>query len=123
MLGQSHDVLGPLPQRWHTKLKLAQPMVQVLAKSPLFYPCFKVLIGRSHDANIDLDFAMASQTIEGLAVEHTQQFHLRLQLQFADFVQKQSSFVSQFEQTGFGAICSTECTLLVSEQLALDQVF
>ncbi len=65
---------------------------------------------------------MATQPVERLAIEHAQQFHLGLQLQFADFVEEQRALVGHFEQARLGSVGAAERAFFVSEQFAFDQV-
>src|SRR5215472_7137180 len=122
MLRESDDVFRTLPQRRNTKLELAEAVEQILAKSALLHRGFEVLIGGSNNSNIDLDLAVSAQTVKRLAIEDAQQLHLRLQLQFADFIEKQRSPICQLEQPGLGAVSAAESSFFVPEQFTLDKV-
>ena len=93
MFREGDDVLGALAQRRNAELKLAETVKEILAKAAFLDRGFKILIGGGDNANIDSDLAVTAKTIKGLAVEYAQQFHLSLQLQFADFVEEQSALV------------------------------
>ncbi len=90
VLGQSHDVLGTFAQRGHTKLKLAETMEKILAKSARLDCGIEILIGGSDDANIDFDFAVTTQAIERISIQNAQKLDLSLQLQLADFIEEQA---------------------------------
>src|SRR5579859_2230465 len=123
MFRQGHDVLGTFTQRWDAELELAQAVKQVLSKTTILNRRLKILVGGSNDAYIHVDFSMPAETIEGLAVQHSQELHLSLQLQLADFVQEQRALVGQFEKTGLGSVGAAESSFFIPKEFALDQVF
>src|ERR1700722_754463 len=123
MLGQRHNILGTLAQRWHTELQLAQAMEKILAEAAIAHGAFEILVGGGDDAYVDFYLAMSAETVEGLTVEHAQQLDLRLQLQFADFVEEQRAAVREFEQAGLGRVGAAEGSFFVSEEFALHQIF
>ncbi len=101
------------PRRWNRSWR----------KRPSLDCGFEILVGGRDNADIDFDLAVAAQTVEGLAIQHAQQFHLSLQLQFADFVEEQRALVGQFKQTGLGGIGAAEGAFFVSEEFAFHEVF
>src|SRR5579871_5686416 len=123
MFSQGNNILGPLAQRRNPELELTEAMKEVLAESSLPYGSFQILVGCGNDANVNLDLAVSTETIERLTVEHAQKFHLRLQLQFADFVQKKCSLVRQFEQSGLGAVGPAEGPFFIAEEFTFNQIF
>ena len=102
---------------------MAEAVEEILAEAAILDRGFEILIGGGDDADIDVDLAVTAETVEGLAVEDAQQFHLSLRLQFADFVEEKSAFVGQFEQAGLGDVGAAEGAFFVSEEFALHQVF
>src|SRR5580704_10722106 len=122
VLGQGDDILGTLPQRRHAKLKLAETVKKILAKTAGAYGSVEILIGGGDDTDIDCDLAMASEAVEGRTIQHAQQLDLGLKLQFPDFVEEKRAFVGQFEQAGLGGIGAGEGAFFIAEQLALDQI-
>ncbi len=98
-------------------------MKEILAEAAILDRSFEVLIGGGDNADVDFNFAVAAETIEGLAVEHTQQLDLSLRLQFADLVEEERALVGEFEEPGLGGIGAAERAFFVSEEFALDQVF
>ncbi len=105
------------------KLKLAETMKQILAEAALLNRGLKVLVGRSHNTDIYLDFPVPAETIKGLSIQHAQQLYLSVQLQFADFVEEQRTPVRHFKQAWLGRIGSAKRALFIPEQLALHQIF
>src|SRR5579864_1274337 len=118
MFREGNDVFGSLAQR-----ELAEAVKQILAEAAFFDCGFEILIGSGDNADVDVNFAVAAETVEGLAIEHAQQFHLGLQLQFADFVEKKGALVGHFEEAWLGNIGSAESSFFISEEFALHQVF
>src|SRR5258708_1146832 len=99
MFGQSDDILRPLPQRRHAKLKLAETMKEILAKAALGHRGVEILIGGGDNAHIDFDLAVAAEAVEGISIQYAQELHLSLELQFADFIEEERALVGEFEQT------------------------
>src|SRR3954454_25300461 len=122
MLGKGHRVLRPLAQRRNSQLKLAEAMKEPLAEPSFSYSCLKVLVRGGNDADVNLDLAMSTEPAKRLPIQHAQQFHLPLQLQFADLVQKERSPVGEFKEPRFRRIGAAEGAFLVSEKFALYQV-
>ena len=123
MFGERNDIFGTLAQRRNAKLKLSETMKEILAEAAFAHRGFEILVGGGNDADIHLDLAMPAETVEGLAIEHAQQLDLRLQLQFADFVEEERALVGQFEESGLGSVSAAERAFFVSEQFALHQIF
>src|SRR5438270_7163072 len=97
-------------------------MEEILPEARLSDRSFKILVGCRHDPHIHFDLAMSTQSIERLPVKHTQQLHLSLQLEFANFVQEERAFVSQLEQSRLRTVGAAEGAFFISEQFAFDQV-
>src|SRR5271168_4502897 len=108
MFGQRDDVFGPLPQRGHAELKLAETMKKILAKAAGGDGSVEILVGGGNYTDVDRDFTVASQAVEGRTIQHAQQFDLRLNLEFTDFVEEKCAFVGKFKQTGLGCIGAGE---------------
>ena len=123
VFGKGNDVLRTLSQRGNAQLELTEAVKKILAEAAISHRGFEILVGGGDNAYINFDFAMAAETVEGLAIEHAQQFHLSLQLQFADFVEKKRALVGHFEQPGLGGVGAAESAFFVSEKLALDEIF
>src|SRR6202050_592227 len=52
VLRQRDDVLRPLTQRWHSKLKLSEAMKKILAETARGNGSVEILIGSGDDANL-----------------------------------------------------------------------
>src|ERR1700747_1319746 len=84
MLGERDDIFWPFAQRRNSQLKLAKAVKQILAEAALAHRGLKVLVGSGDNADVNLDLAMPTQTVERLSIKHAHQLHLCLQLQFPD---------------------------------------
>ena len=120
---QRGNIFGTLAQRRNAQLELAQAVKKIFAEAPFVHRQFKILIGSGNYSHINCDFSVPAQTVIWRAVQHAQQFHLDLRLQFANFVQKNRALVRQFEQTGLRAIGAAEGSLFVAEQFTFHQMF
>ena len=79
------------------KLKLAEAMEKILPKAARGHGGIEILIGGGDDADIDFDLAVTAQTVEWISIQNTQQLYLRVQLQFADFIEEKRALVGHFE--------------------------
>src|SRR4029077_6205946 len=104
------------------KLELRQTMIEVAAKAACPYEFFKIVVGGGHHAHIHGNFFIAAQPVIRHTVQHAQQLHLDLQIQVADFIKKESSFVGHLKKAGLQGICAAECAFFVSKKLAFYQV-
>ena len=123
MFREGNNVLGTIAQRWNAKLELPEPVVEILTESTVFHRGFEILIGGGDNADVDLNLTVTAEPVEGLAVKHAQQFHLRLQLQFADFVEEKCPLVGEFEKARLRGVGAAERSLFVSKELALNKIF
>src|SRR5690242_18009523 len=123
MLGESDDIFWSLAQRRNPQLKLAEAVKQILAEAALAYCGLEVLVGCGDNPDVNLDFAMPAQTVEGLSIKHAQQLHLCLQLQFPDLIEEKCASVGKLKQARLRCVGAAERAFFVSEQLALHQVF
>src|ERR1700690_721580 len=122
ILRQGCNVFGALAQRRHPQLELTQAVEQVLAEPAFLYRQLKILVRGRHHAHVDGDFAMSTQPVIGRTVKHTQQLHLNLSLELANFVKEDGALVGQFKQSGLGGISAAERAFLVTKQFTFDQV-
>ena len=123
MFGEGDDILGALAQRRNAQLELSKAVEEVLTEAAFFDGGFEILVSGGDDADVDFNLAVTAETVEGLAIEHAQEFHLSLQLQFADFVEEESAFLGEFEKAGLRGIGAAEGAFFVSEEFAFDEVF
>src|ERR1700733_2343383 len=93
------NVPGAIPQRRQADRKDTQAIAEVRAKLTILNHSRKVPIRRSYQANVHLNGASASQPLEFLLLQDTQQFRLELQRQVPGFVQEQRPLVCQLKST------------------------
>ena len=121
--GQRDDVAGTLGQGQQAHAESGNAVVQVFAE---LTPCdgfFQVLVGGGHDAYIQLDGALATQSGELALLQHAQQLALQVHGHLANFVQKQGAALGLFKQTLLIAVGARECAFVVTKQHVFDQVF
>ena len=70
VINQIGDILLALPQRRQVDRQHIQPVVEVLAKCPLFQRRPQVLVGRGNDSNVHLSRLGAAQAFEFALLQH-----------------------------------------------------
>ena len=68
-----------------------QPVKEVFAKFPFAHHAVKIAIGGGDDAHVHLARACAAERFEFAFLQHAQQFGLKVQRQFADFIEENAS--------------------------------
>ena len=110
------------PKRGQVHGDHLEPVEQVLAEAAVGDPLLEGLVGRGDDAHVGADGALPPDPVELLLLQHPQQVHLGFEGDVADLVEKDGAPGGQFELPLLHLQGSGERPLLVSEQLALDQV-
>src|SRR4029450_5002600 len=77
MLDQKADVLAPFSQGWNPDREDVQAVEQVLPKAPLRDLYLQVPVRGTDDANVDRQGLAASDPLELLFLQHTEQLRLR----------------------------------------------
>ena len=122
VLRQERDVLPPLAQGGHRDRNDVQPVIKVFAELPLRDRARQVAMRGRHNAHVDRDVGLSPDPAEGPALEHAQELGLELQRHLPDLVQEQRAGVREIEQALLEVLGVGESTLLVAEELALQQV-
>src|SRR5216684_3374138 len=122
-LRQRPDIIGPLPKGRHMNLNSAQAVKQIGAESAGVYGFLKIYVAGSHHTHVDRYLARSTQPVIWNSIENAQKLHLRLGIQFTDFIQEKRSVIGGFEQPLLHGVGAAECAFLVSEQLTLDEMF
>src|SRR5947199_180246 len=122
VLDQERQVLDPLAQRRQQDRDDVQPVVQVLAEAPRLHFGLEVLVGGGEDADVDLEGAVAAHPLELALLEHAQDLRLRLRPHVADLVEEECPAVGDLELALARRDRPCEGALLVTEELALDQL-
>ena len=119
---QARDVLGPLSQGWHQKRQDVDPVVEVLTEAPLRDLLFDVLVGRGDDPNVHSDQLVAPDPLQLPLLQDPQKLRLHLGSGVPDLVHEQRAGVRLLELALAGLHRRRERPLLVTEELALDQL-
>ena len=96
--------------------------VQVLAEMPLLDFLLEVLVGRRDHADVDLDRPRRAEALDLAFLQHAQHLGLRLGAHVADFVEEDRAAVGLLELADLLLGRARERSLLVPEQLGLDQL-
>src|SRR5579863_3476301 len=121
MLHQARDVLAPVAQWRHANLDHLDSIIEVLAKATLSHHRFEVLVGRGDDAHIRRERLIAADSLEALLLDDAQQLRLRLQVHVADLIEEEGAAFRRFEFSLAPRDSAGERSLLMTEELALDQ--
>src|SRR5215472_8661839 len=97
-------------------------MVEITAKFACRHQLFQILIGGGNHAHINADFFTATQPVVGDAIQHAKQFHLDLQVQIADFIQKERAAIRQFKEARLHGVSTAESAFLIPKKLTFNQV-
>src|SRR6266481_3642824 len=121
VIRQERYILAALTQAGHANGNDVQAIVEVLAKRALGDLPVEIAVGGGDDAHVHRNFAGAAHRTHGAFLEYAQQFDLHGHGHFADFVEKDSALVSDFEQSAPVLVRSGEGAFDVSEEFAFEQ--
>src|SRR5438876_2551035 len=122
VLDQERQVLDPLAQPRQRDRDDVQPVVQVLAEASRLHLGLEVLVGGREDAHVDLERAVAADPLELALLQNAQDLGLRLRPHVADLVEEERPAVGDLELALARRDRPREGALLVTEELALDQL-
>jgi len=91
-IGRSHA------KRRHFNGKYVQPVQQIGPEPTLANRLLEITIGCGNHTHADANGATAANRFKFLLLKHTEQFHLRLNWQFADFIKKDRAAIGKFEE-------------------------
>src|SRR5262245_49391884 len=118
---QHGDVFRAVAQRRQRDGKGREPVIKVFAERARFDSPAQVAVGRRHHASGRLDRARPAHALEGALLKHAQELGLQVERQIADFVKEDCAAVGQLEPSSAPPDRVGECSLLVTEEFALDQ--
>jgi hypothetical protein len=122
MVDERRHVGEPLAQRRNPEGVHVEPIQQILSKpSGLDFP-LEISVGGCDHAGRDPDRSIATEAHDFPLFEHAQQLRLSGQWKLTDLIEEQRSSAGVFERTAAQAIGPGECTALVAEQLAFDEL-
>src|SRR5579864_6447583 len=96
-------------------------MPEIVEKLPLADQFFQIRIGGGNDPHVDFRGLLTSQDVKLAVLQHAKQLRLHFQLQVTDFIQKQSSIVSEQDLPFLIGQSAGKRALGVSEDLTLEQ--
>ena len=120
--GQQNRILGALAQGRDANRKRRQAINKILAHAAVGDRLSRIAIGRSENSHIGWNFTGAAYTKEFAGLEHAQQSHLQIDRHFGDLVEEERTPVRALEESLVQSRRAGKASLLVTEQLGLDQV-
>ena len=98
-----------------------EAVVEVLAEAALGYLLLEVAIGGGHDADVGLDGLLAAHALELAVLEDAEDLDLHVLVDFAYLVQEEGALVRELEAATRASLGPGEGSLLVAEELALEE--
>ena len=120
---ENRDVLPPVPKRWDRDGKDRQPKIQVLTELPRGDRCAEILVRRRHDPNINLQGYRTPNPLESSLLDRPQDLRLERERQITDLIKEERAAVGHLELAWLSGNRTGERSLLISEQLRLQQRF
>ena len=117
---EERDVLFPFAQGGYAYLYGVEAVEEVFAEASVVGSLPHVEVGGSDDTYVGLAHLSGAHAQELSRLQHAQQPHLRLQGQFAHFVQEQGAPVGYLEIAFVLVLGVREGTFLVSEELGVN---
>ena len=122
MLREERDVVLPLAQRRRADGDDVQAIEEILAEAAGADFLGEVLVRRGDHAHVDLDDGGRADRLDFPFLQHAQHLGLRAQRHVADLVEEDRAAVRGDELAGLFADRAGERSLLMPEQLRLDQL-
>ena len=98
-----------------------EPEVKIFAEGSGFVGGFEIAVSGGDDAHVHFDALVAAYGTHFFFLQHAQQLGLQFERQFADFIEKNRAGVGRLKQSLLGFQGAGECSLFVTEKLALNQ--
>jgi len=122
VVGEERDVLGPLAQGRQLDRDRVDAEIEVLAERARLHRLGEVAVGRRHEPNVHPPRACGAHAKEGAGFQRTQELHLDVRLQLADFVEQERTAVGQLDEPRLRGDGAGERALLVAEELRLEHL-
>ena len=122
MFDKRWDVFEALAKRRQVSANNCQSVIEVFAEEAFVHLAKQVAVGCRHDANVELDWALAAEPAHLTSLERAEQLWLELDRKLAELVQKDRATAGALEDTRVAVGGSGESAALESEKLTLDQV-
>ena len=123
ILGEELDVFFPAAQRRELQADDIEAVKQVFAECFGLDFRFEVFVCRGDDAHVGADDIVPAHAGEGAVLQDAQQFALHRHRHLADLVEEERAAVRLFEAPDALGAGAGERSLLVTEQLALEEIF
>src|SRR4030095_9063641 len=98
-----------------------QSIIEILAKLSLSHFFRQISVGGGNQANIGIQRFVATDPLVLSFLNRPQQFALKFNWNFADFVQEQSASVREFEAPDAVMESAGECAFHVPEEFTLEE--
>lgn len=121
MFGELEDVFVPIAQGRYLDRGDLETEKKILTKLIVSDHLFKIAMGRSDDANIDLAWKGFSNAADLAFLQNSQQLGLDRGGQIPDLIEKESTSLGGFEDALMVSVSSCKGSPDVSEQVGKDQ--
>ncbi len=122
LVHQQRNIFDPLTQWRHFNREHVEAVVQVFAEGADFNHAFEVFVGRGNDPHIGALGLVAAHALKGPLLQYTQQLDLHRQRHIADFIEEQRTAIGQLETPGAAGDGPGKGALLMTKQLAFQQL-
>jgi len=122
MFHQGSYVFATIPQRRQGDRENIQPIVQVAAKFLTVHHSLEVPMRSGDEAYVYAMGPTTSKAFEFLFLQNTEELRLQGEWHVADFIKKETPFVSQFEAANSLCDCAGKSTPLMAKELTFEQV-
>src|SRR5262245_23066977 len=100
-----------------------QAVIQVFAEASCSDQGIEILSSGRNEPGIDVDRRVASKPFDRAFLNRSQQFCLKCDWEFSDFVEKKTSTLGLLKPADTPRHSVSECTLFMTEQFRFQQVF
>jgi hypothetical protein len=118
---ERHEIQRSLPQRRDREVRDVKAIVEILPESAVGDRLFEVGVRRHDEAHVDGNGPARPDPHHLVLLQDAQKLHLRGERQIGDLVEEECPSVGRLEPPGPARKCARERTLLVPEELTLDE--
>ena len=123
MARQHEHVFTPLTQSGQAQANHVEAVVQVFAKTALFYPLLQILMRRRDDAHIGLDGVVPADPVKMAVAQYPEQPGLKIKRHVADFIEEKCAAVGLLKTAAPQRLRAGKGATLMAEELAFQQIF
>ena len=116
------DILSPFSQGRHFDGEHIEAEIEVLPEGALGHHVGEMFVGRGDHADVDGHRGVRADPLDGALGEGAEELDLSGGVNFANFVEKESSAVGLFESANAALSGSGERAFLVAEELAFEEL-